>query len=150
MFCLLMLQGVGVFSARWVFKFDHSLVDSLFVSTRLINWKISLFIIMSTILVVIPLSISILLSIGASSMYFYIVERFFCFDFSYRWQIPSKCLRSARNPKLCTRHFVPLWPLIYSRASVPGALRYLHNLPIPRYRTRYHCSWITIRLWCNQ
>ncbi|PPQ85760.1 hypothetical protein CVT25_003078 [Psilocybe cyanescens] len=48
MFCLLMLQGAGIFSA----------------GTRLLNWKISLFILMSAILVIIPLSISLLLSIG--------------------------------------------------------------------------------------
>uniref|UniRef100_A0A8H7XX95 Golgi pH regulator n=1 Tax=Psilocybe cubensis TaxID=181762 RepID=A0A8H7XX95_PSICU len=50
MFCLLMLQGAGIFTA----------------SARLLNWKISLFVLMSAILVIIPLSVSLLLSIGAT------------------------------------------------------------------------------------
>lgn len=44
---------------------DHCyILILLFDSTRLLNWKISLFILMSAILVIIPLSISLLLSIG--------------------------------------------------------------------------------------
>ncbi|KAF8154275.1 Abscisic acid G-protein coupled receptor-domain-containing protein [Crassisporium funariophilum] len=51
MFSLLMLQGLDVFSAR----------------TRLLNWRFSLFFLMTAILVVIPLSVSLLLAIGTSS-----------------------------------------------------------------------------------
>ncbi|KAF8900147.1 Abscisic acid G-protein coupled receptor-domain-containing protein [Gymnopilus junonius] len=50
MFILLILQALGIFSP----------------SSRLLNWRISLFILMSAILVVIPLSVSILLSIGTT------------------------------------------------------------------------------------
>ncbi|KDR78231.1 hypothetical protein GALMADRAFT_65417 [Galerina marginata CBS 339.88] len=50
MFSLLMLQGAGVFSA----------------SSRLLNWRVSLFILMSAILVVIPLAVSLLIAIGTT------------------------------------------------------------------------------------
>ncbi|KAF5329522.1 hypothetical protein D9619_009069 [Psilocybe cf. subviscida] len=50
MFLLLMLQGAGILSA----------------SSRLLNWRISLFILMSAILVVTPLSLSLLLAIRTS------------------------------------------------------------------------------------
>ncbi|KJA24873.1 hypothetical protein HYPSUDRAFT_135640, partial [Hypholoma sublateritium FD-334 SS-4] len=51
LFVLLMLQGLGVFSS----------------ASRLLNWRLSLFILMSAILVVIPLSFSLFLAIGTRS-----------------------------------------------------------------------------------
>ncbi|KIK02881.1 hypothetical protein K443DRAFT_96034 [Laccaria amethystina LaAM-08-1] len=49
MFFLLMLQGLDILSPR----------------TRLLNWRFSLFFLMATILVIIPLSVSLLLALGA-------------------------------------------------------------------------------------
>ncbi|KAF8170773.1 G protein-coupled receptor 89 [Pholiota molesta] len=61
MFALLMLQGVGVLSSN----------------TRLLNWRISLFLLMSAVLVVIPLSVSLLLAISSSSSRSFLGPRIF-------------------------------------------------------------------------
>ncbi|KAF9472678.1 G protein-coupled receptor 89 [Pholiota conissans] len=61
MFALLMMQGVGLLSS----------------SSRLLNWRISLFLLMSAVLVVIPLSVSLLLATNSSASRSFLGPRIF-------------------------------------------------------------------------
>ena len=69
MFFLLMLQAFGIFSATWVIQ--TFVVGSVWhwTSTRLLNWQFSLFLILLSILVIIPFAISLFLTIGNPGLY---------------------------------------------------------------------------------